>query len=82
MKINQAKAVAGIKYRVANRDEHAQAERDCVKLITAARRAGDDTRAAELSEAKALFQKRARTRNNCAVCGVTIARGATHCGIH
>jgi hypothetical protein len=82
MKTNQAKAVAGIKFNLATRADYERAERDCVKLIILARKAGDDTRAAELSEAKALFQKRARSRSSCAVCGVIIARGATHCRIH
>jgi hypothetical protein len=82
MNINQAKNVAGIKYNLATREDHVRAERDCVKLIVSARRAADDARAAELSEAKTVFQKRTRGRNCCAVCGVTIARGATRCRIH
>ena len=82
MKISQAKAFAGIKYTVATRADYARAEKDCVKLIAAARKTGDDNRAAQLSEAKSFFQKRARGGNKCAVCSVTIARGATHCGIH
>lgn len=82
MKTNQAKAVAGIKFKLTTREDYARAERDCLKLIISARKAGDDNRAAELSEAKSFFQKRTRTRNRCAVCGDTIARGATHCRIH
>ena len=82
MKTNQAKTVAGIKYNLTTREDYARAERDCVKLIVSARKTGDDARAAELSEAKALFQKRTRAHNRCGVCGDTIARGATHCRIH
>jgi hypothetical protein len=82
MKTNQAKAVAGIKYKVTTREEHARAEDDCVRQIITARREGNDARAAELSEAKTFFQERARARNTCAACGVTISRGATHCRIH
>jgi len=82
MKTNQAKAVAGIKYKLSTRKDYARAERDCVKLIVSARRANDDASAGALSEAKTFFQKRARVRNACAVCGVTISRGATHCRIH
>lgn len=82
MKTNQAKAIAGIKYNLTTRKDYIRAERDCVKLIIAARKAGKDIRAAELSEAKAFFQKRARARSTCAVCGATISRGATHCRIH
>lgn len=82
MKTSQAKAIAGIRYKVATREEHARAERDCVAQIVVARNAGNDTRAAELSEAKTFFQKRARAQNNCSVCGVTISRGAMRCRIH
>lgn len=82
MNINQAKAVAGITYAVNNREANSRAEKDCVKLIVLARKSGDDKRSAELSEAKSLFQKRARGGNHCAVCGVTIARGAQRCRIH
>ena len=82
MKSNQAKAVAGIKYKVTTRDECERAVRDCVKLIISARRAGDDNRAAELSGAKSFFTNQARARNACAICDATIARGATHCRTH
>lgn len=85
MKTNQAKAVAGIKYNLTTRQDYVRAERDCKNLIVSARKAGDDNRAAELSGAKSVFQKRARantTGNACAICGITIARGATHCRIH
>ena len=82
MKTNQAKAIAGIKYNLTTRADYARAERDCVEQIKAARKAGNDNRAAELSAAKSVFQKRARGANSCAACGVTIARGATHCRIH
>jgi len=85
MKTNQAKAIAGIKYNLTTRKDFADAEHHCVKLIVSARKEGNDARAAELSAAKSVFQKRARAitaRNTCAVCGVTIARGATHCRIH
>jgi hypothetical protein len=82
MKTNQAKAIAGIKYNLTTRKDYIRAERDCVKLIIAARKAREDIRAAELSEAKEVFKKRTRARSNCAICGTTIARGATHCRIH
>ena len=82
VKIKKAQTIAGIKYRVTTRDDYTRAERDCVKQIATARRAGNDNRAAELSEAKSFFQKRARGGNTCAICGVTIARGAIHCRIH
>jgi len=82
MKISQAKAIAGIQYTLKTRSDYAHAEKVCVNLIAAARKTGDDNRAAELSEAKSIFQKRARGGTRCAVCSVTIARGATHCVIH
>ena len=82
MKTNQAKEIAGIKYNLTTREDYARAECDCVKAIISARKAGNDSLAAELSAAKSVFQKRARGGNSCAVCGVTIARGATHCRIH
>jgi hypothetical protein len=82
MNVNQAKSIAGIKYSIKTREDYARAERDCVKLIIAARKSGDENRAAELGGAKSIFQKRSRTKKRCAVCGETIARGATHCRIH
>jgi hypothetical protein len=82
MKINQAKAIAGIKAKLTGHEDYARAERDCVQQIIAARRAKNDNLAARLSEAKEVFKKRARRLNTCAVCSVTISRGATHCGIH
>jgi hypothetical protein len=82
MNINQAKAVAGIHYRTRSRADFERASLDCKKEIIAARRAGDDTRAALLSEAKEFFKKLARAKNICAVCGVPVSRGAAHCRIH
>lgn len=82
MHINQAKAIAGIKYQVRNRADFARAEKDCTKLITKARRAGDDDLAAKLSGAKSAFQKIARGGNSCPECGQTISRDAAHCRIH
>ena len=82
MNINKAKKVAGIRFSITSRANLARAASHCKSEIIAARRAGDDTRAAELSEAKEVFKRRTRARNTCAICGTTIARGATYCQIH
>ncbi|HXB59996.1 MAG TPA: hypothetical protein VNU95_10545 [Candidatus Acidoferrales bacterium] len=82
MNINQAKAVAGIQHNVTDRNELERALERCISEIIAARKANNDIRAAELSEAKEVFRRRLRSVNTCGVCGKTISRGATHCRIH
>lgn len=83
MNLNQAKAVAGIRSSesIAGRDAIERAIKQCVKAIVVARKAGDDSLAASLSEAKEVFRKRLG-RNGCAVCGVAISPKATHCQLH
>jgi len=83
MNIKQAKKVAGIhrSVKVSGREALERAIAHCKSEITTARRTNDDPRAAEVSEAQAFFKRRLHG-NTCAVCGVTIARGATHCRIH
>ena len=82
MNINQAKKVAGILFNIAGRADLERAALHCKNEIITARRANDEARAAELSEAKSFFQKRSKAKSTCAVCGVTISRGATNCRIH
>lgn len=83
MNLNQAKSAAGIpaSESITGRAAIERAIRQCVKAIIVARKAGNDDQAARLSEAKEVFRKRLG-RNGCAVCGVTIGRGATHCQAH
>ena len=83
MNLNQAKSVVGIpaSESIAGRASIEMAIKQCVKAIIIARKAGDDQRAAHLSEAKEVFRKRL-SRNCCAVCGVTIGGMATHCQTH
>lgn len=82
MNINQAKAIAGINYSVTGKAELSRAVLDCKNGIIAARRASNDTRAAQLSEAQAIFKKRAKAKSVCLECGATISRGAMRCRIH
>jgi len=82
MKTTQAKAIVGIRFNITSPADVDRALLQCKKEIIAARKAGDDPHAAELSQAKEFFKQRTRPRNTCAVCGVTIARGAAHCRAH
>lgn len=83
MNLNQAKKAAGIAPHetIAGREALEAAMCRCVAGIVEARRKGNDTRAAELSEAKEVFRRRIR-RNTCPVCGVVIGNGSTHCQVH
>lgn len=49
-------------------------------LIVAARRRGDDNRAAELSAQKEVAKRRVYAR--CITCGVAIKQGCTYCYMH
>lgn len=84
MNINQAKAAAGIDRRtLATRANLGSMMAQVKAGIVAARRAGDDSRAARLSEAKQVFKERmGRNQNRCENCGNPIAPGATHCRLH
>jgi hypothetical protein len=79
--INQAKALAGLPSiaRVTGRDGAERALKALKPLIVQARRLGDDSRAAKLSEAKEIFRKRLVGSNRCEVCGNPISASATRC---
>lgn len=81
MKIQKAKSIARIPAHVsvAGRAGAERALAYCKSEIVSARKAGDDARAAAVSEAKEFFKKRMGSRNRCAICGAVINRGATHC---
>jgi hypothetical protein len=79
--INQAKALARIRASVLGRKSLEAAAAHCKAGIVAARKAGDDGRAAELSEARQVFKKRLQG-NNCQQCGKPIADGASNCRFH
>lgn len=80
MNITQAKALAGIQANLSGKAAYQGAMQATVKQIALARKAGDDTRAAELSQAKQVFKKRA-LRNTCEICGQVISNKATLCMI-
>lgn len=84
MTVQQAKAIAGIPFstRIRGRKGREWAMRHCVKLIIEARRAGADTRAADLSAAKEVFKKLFQSFSHCRVCGVAVSRGCKQCQMH
>lgn len=80
MNITKAKALAGIQENLSGKAAYQGAMQATVKQIALARKAGNDGRAAELSQAKQFFKKRA-LRNTCEICGQVISSKATHCPI-
>jgi len=81
--IQKAKSIARIPAHVSVCGK-AGAERAlayCKSEIISARKADNDARAAELSEAKEFFKRRQGSRSFCAGCGVVINRGAERCTI-
>ena len=82
MNINQAKAVARIKDSTSGRAGMEAASERCKALIIQARKAGDDKRASELTEAWQVFKKRLRNAAYCDECGRVIDRDATRCTLH
>ena len=88
MNLNQAKVIAGFAPHesVAGRESLERAVKGCTKraaLFHPDRKPNDKSAAkkfAQIMAARAFFKK--RIPHGCAVCGVTIGRGATHCQIH
>jgi len=78
--IRQAEKTLGITYSTRTEAGRLKALAEAKRQIVAARRAGDDERAKELSAAKALFTR--QRKNRCEVCGVTINAKATRCAQH
>jgi len=82
MNISSAKALLGIRGRVADRAALEAAVQLCKARIVAARRASDDSLAATLSEAREVFRQRLIGRGRCEVCSATISSSARRCRLH
>jgi hypothetical protein len=82
VKLSQAKAIAGITASISGRAGLEAAMKRIKSLIVEARKAGDDARAAKLSEAKEYFRRRLTGHNSCQTCGKPIGASATYCQLH
>jgi hypothetical protein len=79
--INQAKSITGFTGSIAGRAGIKALDRHCKSALVDARKAGDDIRERQITEAWQVVKKRSRG-NFCDECGARINRNATHCQLH